>query len=332
MSYERNDFLVDIALGRISGFDYLHKFGRNPDIDTGGFEAIWQGGGDYTGFLPSSASTLNISSGSTADKGSLLSSGIATGGSRTTLEDLSATFVSDGIAAGDVVVLDGKSSHGVIRSLTETKLTVWRFDKAAGRAAERGESGDVYRVATATGTGGAVLHLQHCLDDNLSNQADEYVILDGTTVVSTIGEYRRQSRGAVVIAGSGGVNAATITSVQSATSTNIMMQLPTGYNRSMICAYTVPLDTKSAHMTSFFASIAGKVNAISNVRLLVRHPGEIFEVYEEFSINQQGSGHVLRDYRVPKDGLAPGCDIKVMADSNANDSAVAAGFDLIIKQ
>jgi hypothetical protein len=333
MGFERNDFALDVALGKVSGWDYLHKFGRNPAIDTAdGFQAIWQGGGDYTGFECTVASTLNISSNVTADKGGLLSSGTATNGSKITIEDTSATFVSDGVSVGDMVIIDTQSVHGIVRSLTETEITVYRWDKFAGRTVAKVVAGDIYRVATATGTGAGVIHLQHCLDNNLENQSDEYVILDGTTVVTTTGEYRRQARGAVIITGSGGANAATITSVQSVTSTNIMMQLPTGYNKSMICAYTVPFNVKSAHLSSFFASIAGKTAATSNIRLLVRHIGEAFEVYEEYSINSAGAGHIQREYKIPKDGLSPGCDIKVMADTNANDTAISSGLDLLIRQ
>ena len=46
----------------------IHKFGKNPDIDTGSVpENIWNGGGLYTGFDPTGAETLNIVSDSTDD-------------------------------------------------------------------------------------------------------------------------------------------------------------------------------------------------------------------------------------------------------------------------
>lgn len=52
--------LVEIAEGRIGGYDYIQKFGRNPDLDMGADEDLWELGGDYS-FL-SSAETLYISS------------------------------------------------------------------------------------------------------------------------------------------------------------------------------------------------------------------------------------------------------------------------------
>ncbi len=52
-------FLIEVARGRIEGFSFIHKFGRNPDIDSG-FEAIWEGGGDYTGHDPTGAELVEV--------------------------------------------------------------------------------------------------------------------------------------------------------------------------------------------------------------------------------------------------------------------------------
>ena len=56
------DFYLEVAEQEYNKYSYLHKFGRNNDIDVdGGFETIWNGGGDYTGF-PTQSETLEIRS------------------------------------------------------------------------------------------------------------------------------------------------------------------------------------------------------------------------------------------------------------------------------
>ena len=55
-----------VALGLIPGVKAIHKYGRNPDIDSG-FEALWNGGGAYTGFDAVVGETVEIFSGSIQD-------------------------------------------------------------------------------------------------------------------------------------------------------------------------------------------------------------------------------------------------------------------------
>ena len=55
------DFLIEVAKGKVTGHSIINKFGRNPDIDAG-FEALWNGGGFYTGFNATTAETLEIAS------------------------------------------------------------------------------------------------------------------------------------------------------------------------------------------------------------------------------------------------------------------------------
>ncbi len=62
------DFFFEVAKGNIAGHAALHKFGLNADIDAAsGFEAIWNGGGDYTGHNATAAEVVTVVSGSVAD-------------------------------------------------------------------------------------------------------------------------------------------------------------------------------------------------------------------------------------------------------------------------
>ena len=114
-----------ISLGLVPGERNNIKFGRNSDIDTGTTpEDIWEGQGIYTGMNATANEDIAISSSSANDSGTVVSSGTATGGNTSTLTDTGATFVTDGVAVGDLLVNDTQGSHGVVASLTETVITV----------------------------------------------------------------------------------------------------------------------------------------------------------------------------------------------------------------
>lgn len=57
---------LEIARGNFNGIGFIHKFGRNPDID-GDFETVWNGGDDYTGHNATEPEIIEIFSSSTAD-------------------------------------------------------------------------------------------------------------------------------------------------------------------------------------------------------------------------------------------------------------------------
>ncbi|MCK5602537.1 hypothetical protein KAR91_11725 [Candidatus Pacearchaeota archaeon] len=313
---------LSIARGMMENVDFVHKFGRNPDVDSGGgFEAIWNGGGDYTGHNAIVAETLEVFSSSDNDVGSLLSSGTATGGSGTTLEDDDATFVSDGGAIGDVVINDTRVSHGHITAITETKITVLQMDEE-----EDNEEGDAYRLVTEASAGAGIVELYNLLDNDFIQQPNEYVILNGTTPVDTIGQYIRADR---AHCHSGSNNVGTITVRQKTTTANVMIVMPTGYSATMLAAFTVPAG-KRAYITSWFAGLAGKTQADCNIRLLVSAVNDAPQVKEEFAISGAGNSYVQRDYIVPKNNIAQRSDIKIMADSDAVNTAIAAGFDLVL--
>jgi hypothetical protein len=61
-------FGLELVDGRVPGKSFVRVFGRNPDLDAGGgFEALWEHGGTYTGFDAVAAETLSIVSTSALD-------------------------------------------------------------------------------------------------------------------------------------------------------------------------------------------------------------------------------------------------------------------------
>lgn len=63
------EFGLSAQMGLIPGVSVLHKFGRNPELSgtPGDFEALWNGGGQYTGFDATAAETIEVFSGSVND-------------------------------------------------------------------------------------------------------------------------------------------------------------------------------------------------------------------------------------------------------------------------
>ena len=247
-----SDFLLEISKGDIAGVDFIHKFGRNPDIPNavGTFEAIWNGGGDYTGFNATSPEVIEILSSSAAD-------------------------------------------------------------------------------VSGTGVGAHTLTLPRLLDGNYALQSDVQIDLNGTTSVYTTGSYLRCSRVIINTAGASGNNIGSIIVRQSGTTANIFAVMPVSYNQTMIACDTVPSGT-TGFLTSWFASLSEKKTGISNIRLLFRPSGGVFNVKEEFAIATVGTSYVHRTYDVEKNVLTPATDIKIMADSNVAAQGIAAGFDIIL--
>lgn len=246
-----NDFYLEVAEAKYNDYSYIHKFGRNDDIDSAsGFEAIWNGGSDYTGF-PTSAETLQIRSADVDD--------------------------------------------------------------------------------TYGGTGAWTVKITGLLNSTCHEQPDVYINLTGTTWVSLGAElYYRGSRMSIVKAGTSEFNEGAVTLRQTTTTANIFAVMPAEYGSTMITALTIPRDSK-AFLNSWYASLGNKARGVSTVRLMMRPEGEAWQVKEEFSILADGSSYVIRQYKVPKNNIAPCTDIKVMADADINNLGVAAGMDFILE-
>jgi len=315
------DYYMEVAKGNVAGTSKVHKYGRNPDIDiASGFEAIWDGGGTYTGHDCIVAETLETYSSSALDVGTLVSSGTATGGTATTLVDTGATFVSDGVVVGDLLLDDTHLDHAILTGVTETTLT-FRLMHLLNEATV----GDAYRVVTQASTGSAVVKLGFLLDNDFANETSEFIILNGTTPVDTVGTYLRHSRGKTYL----GTNAGDITTRQKTTTANVTMILPIGYNSTMTAAYTIPAG-KRAFIVDWFAAVAKKSTVSAEIKLLTTPVGGNKQVSEELALVSVGSGYINRKYTIPKDAIKPMTDIVIEAEVDTNNSGIAAGFDLVL--
>ena len=316
-----NDFYLEVAKGNVPGHSIVNKFGRNDAIQNAStFEAIWNGGGAYTGHDATVAETLECFAGNTEDAGTVLSSGTLTGGSTTTLIDTGATFSSDGVAAGDVCINDTQSDHGIVVSLTgETQINVLRMNVGTTNA-----SGDTYRIVTKASTGSPVLKLKNLLRTGFANSTTEYIVLNGTNAVDTVGTYLRCSRGRC----HGEVNTNAITVRQKTTTANVMMVLPIGYGSTMIAADTIPAG-KTGYIIRVFASLSGKTNADAVVRWKVREVNDSFQTQEEFALQGNGTTFAERNYDTPKGPYQEMSDIFVEASADTNSTGVSAAWSIL---
>lgn len=71
-----NEAHLQVAIGNFMDVSVLHKFGRNPDVDSGTPEDVWAVGGDYV--FPAAAETVDVVSTDTDDDGSPVGAGART--------------------------------------------------------------------------------------------------------------------------------------------------------------------------------------------------------------------------------------------------------------
>lgn len=284
------DFGTEVARGLYNGFSIDAVDGRNADIDIGTApEGVWNGGDDYTGFNCIQAETLSIVSTSVNDSGSLITSGTATGGSTTTLIDSGATFISDGVSLGDMIINDDQDFHGFVSSLTsETELEVFFFKNGVSEIELGFISGDSYRIATANSTGAAVIKIDKGLDSEY-NRIKEYVIMNGTTPVLTTKLYLRQDNARVELSGSAHINLGEITARQSTTTANITMVMPADSGQTAICCSTVP---------------KGKTWNVKNLQgSMVRASGNNGSCQIQFQIRERGGSWQTERFRSVSNAL-----------------------------
>ena len=322
-------FTDEIALNHVPGHDMLTKFGRNPDIDTASGEDMWNGGSVYTGFNATTNEEIQVVSASTNDVGVVESSGTATGGTSTTLVDSGATFVTDGVTVGDVVVNDTRGSHGVISAITETQATVHSMI-GDSNAALTNVNGDSYRIVSTNGTGAALIRINQILNADYEQQTAVYVVLNGTTNVNTSGvTAMRATRALVVLAGSGGSAAGDITIRQASSTSNVFAVMPADLNQTTIGAYTVP-SGKLMLVKRYRVSItrANGSAGSATIAFLVRNRGEVFRGLRVFEV-QTGTGTSFTEEG--GEVLQPGTDIKFRVTQVSDNNTVAEGvFEAIL--
>jgi len=319
------DFTLQVAQSNVPGTAVSFTLGSNPDIDTAdGFSDIWPGksiGSTQRYVAPTTTRIHNIVSTSTQDVGSVVSSGAATDGTAFTITDTTATFVSDGVVAGDVVVDDTLNITGSVISTTETIITVqgW-FDLATGDINQIPNSSDTYRVINNAGTGASFIHIEGL--DLLRMEQRETVVLNGTTIVPTVLTHVRINRIRNFQTGTNGSNEGIITATAQ-TDATITTAILAGNNVSTQAIFSVPAN-KDAYITSFMASLAKKQSGVAEVNLRVGIFNDVLYINSAGSIHSSGSSRFTEsiNYLI----VPGGAEIIVEAEVDSNNMSISAGF------
>jgi len=342
-SLQTSDFLFEIARGFYPLLVFGDKFGRVTNVDTNDVPVdVWNGSGDYTGFNAIENQNLETFSSSANDVGALVTSGSVTSASEFTVTDSTATFITDGVAVGDLFIDDTQGFHGHIREVTsETTITVFFWSDGDNRLNDvviaPGVTeprtpliGDSYRVATTSGTGAAVVQWNNILNEDYMREIDQYVILNGTTPVISTTNCFRLSRGRVIKAGSSGFNQGELTARQVTTTANVFAVMPIETNRTLIAADTVP-DNVQRTVFDIGGSISrsGGLAGSANLLLLTREVGGPFQA----RLSQDLQTGLYYDDLQKKIVVPPRTDIKwrvaVVSDNGTNISAFFKYLDYI---
>lgn len=316
----QSDFGTEVARGLYSGYEIVRKFGRNPDIDTGTTpEDVYNGGGTTTAFNATANEGLRVLSSSAQDAGTLVSSGTSTSGTSTTLTDSGATFVSDGVAVNDIVLLDDSSYHGFVKSLTETELTVyhWLNGDTSNFTASSGES---YRVATTNGTGAAVIRVGRLTNIDMESQTAQYIIMNGTSAVTRSGDFARASTARVVKAGSNGKNVGEITCTQATTTSVVYFVMPT-FGRTTVGGSTIPAGKNGILKKTEVAITRANGSAGSGtVVLYVRERGS--NAWSGLQVFEVQTGSAVQRKNIGGDIMLGGTDFKFTVENVSDGNTV----------
>lgn len=302
-------YLFSIARDNISGVSFIDKFGHNAAA-SGTEEEVWEGSAPYV-YL-TSAEQVKLSSNDVDDDSSLLSSGAATEGSSTTLVDSGATFQSDGVAAGDIILNDSDVAHAYVTTVdSETQIAFMAHNSTDF------VSGDAYRVVNANDSGAAVVEIRGLAGDLAP--LSEFMLLSTGASTTAAGSYLRVFRAIVRLAGSSNGNEGTL-SLKNNAENNTLAVITAGRNQTLMAMWTVPAG-KTFYLLCYYASEAkGK-----ETELLLRwrdNPNEPFGLKHHQFFKNAAIKHI---FQIPLE-LQAGSDIAISTEAGGGGGKISAGF------
>jgi len=326
-----SDYLLEVSKNKISGQNIMNKFGGNPSIGTGTDpEDVWDGGGLYS-FFPATAQAMEMISDDANDSGVVLSSGTATGGSATSLEDTGATFISDGVTVGDLLINDDNHEFAVITVVdSETEVTTSSMTNRSQESplSSPNAAGENYRIANANDTGAATVVVSG-LDSNWEFQ-NEVVVLNGTTAVDLANTYIRMNRMSVITAGTtGGAEGTIVCRIDGAGTTAAVID--NGNNQTLMAVYTIPNGRTGYLLQGYVAlSKGGGAQAVGAAFSWRSRPYlGVFNINGVMQLNSSGSGWWQYKY-AGAPGLPERTDILIRCDEVSATLGVVGGLDILL--
>lgn len=235
---------LEIARGTFPNMAALLKFGRNPDVDTGAAEDVWEGGGLYT--FDATAQSLEIVSSDAADDGSPAGTGAQT------------------------VTVIGVDANYAYKS--------------------------------------------------------EVVTMNGTTAVALTGTWLRVHRCSVTTAGTGEVNAGTLT-IRLAGAGATRLVVGAGNGQTLMAIYTIPAGYTGYVHHYYITGNAAPTLPQLDVQLWTRSSTGVRSLKHQQAV-AAGSDFTY-DYGIPFK-IAEKTDIWLRVTSTVNNADVCGGFDIIL--
>ncbi|MFQ5351442.1 MAG: hypothetical protein ACE5D3_00015 [Candidatus Binatia bacterium] len=185
----------------------------------------------------------------------------------------------------------------------------------------------------AAGTGARTIKVTGLLAD--WTESSETVTLNGLTPVNTVQSYTRIYRMKTLTAGSGGVNAGTITATAAIDST-VTAQISIGFGQTLMAIYSVPTGN-TAYMTSMRASLhrsGAPAGAMAEISLYERTgidgASPALRARHIVGASVTGTGHATVDTAPYRTFVGP-CDVFLrVTESSDNNVGVTGSFDMIL--
>jgi len=325
MAYLSRTFLENVALDVYPNIKKWSKIGYTPTMNNVESD-VWSGAGVYV--FPTANQAMNLVSGdNTNDIGNSIFSGTASGGSTTTLVDVTKNFnAGTPVAAGDCIILEKSGTTpewGYVTEVTNnTTLTCARGFSSGGDA-----NGRAYAVLDYSATTGVHATKIEYLDDTYTKY-EEIVIMNGTTPVTTVNTnlYRINSW-RVIACGSNNKPIAALT-IKNTANTITYNNITAAYTRARNSCYTVAAN-KSLYVVQFMFSYGYSLaNKVEWARLYTRAniepstgflTGNIFYPYTEILLEGGSSFVPLQMYTK----LPQKTDIKVSGYSSTSTAGPA---------
>lgn len=166
------------------------------------------------------------------------------------------------------------------------------------------------------------------------NSVTQTITLTGQTRValttSLIRVFRMKNMGTTDLAGDAYcyVNGA-ITAGVPDTSGDIRAIINNGNNQTLMAIYTVP-NGQTGYVISWFGAIASRIVGVSEVQLMFREFGSVFQLKHVSSLLSTSTSHIKHPF-TPLLVIPAKTDVILRADSSANNNAVAGGFEIVLE-
>jgi hypothetical protein len=166
------------------------------------------------------------------------------------------------------------------------------------------------------------------LDSNY-DEAEETVILNGTSNVESVNSYLRLDRAIVLTAGSSGYNIGTINIEQSASSSVVFVSLPPQKNQTHIACFTVP-NGYTAYVMSITSTLNDHYATNSMMDIMIREENNIFKSKAPYGLAQSGGAIHFNGYPVLTLEQKTDIDIRcTFTSSNGTDITFRTDYILV---